>query len=305
MATLNSRILVTGGSGFVGGHLRAYLTEKGYRIFAPTHRELELSDGGKVGAYVAQHDIEMIIHAAAQPPEPLDAADPSQSPNVRVFLNLVNVLGWVKKIISFGSGAEYDKRRALVRVKESEFRRFVPADAYGRYKFTIGQYIEAHPGMINVRLFGVYGPGEDYRNKFISNAIVKNLLGKDIVINQNVVFHYLWVGDLGPIVEHFLTHEVRHSSYNVVPDDTIDVLAVAALVNRQSPCPSKVSVLQVGLNREYTADNTRLHQEITNLKFTGYAAGIQQLYQYYQSRVAELDAGAVVQDAYLARVRKR
>lgn len=301
MADLKPHILITGGSGFIGRHVSAYLAERRYRIFSPSHRELDLTDGEKVSTYVARHGIEMIVHSAALPPAPAGA---TPEPNLSIFLNLANTFGRVKKIISFGSGAEYDKRRVLVRVKEEEFGRRVPADTYGRYKCTIGQHIEAHPGMINLRLFGVYGPGEDYRHKFISNAVVKNLLGHDIVINQNVLFHYLWVGDLGPIVEHFLTREVRHSSYNVVPDDTIDLLTIAALVNRQSLRPSKVSVLRAGLNREYTADNSRLRQEIPHLKFTDSAAGIRQLYQYYRSRVTELDADAIRQDGYLTRVRQ-
>ncbi len=58
---------------------------------------------------------------------------------------------------------------------------------------------------MELRLFGVFGPHEDYAIRFISNAICKALFGLPITLRQNRTFSYLFIDDLGPIVERFLT----------------------------------------------------------------------------------------------------
>ena len=54
---------------------------------------------------------------------------------------------------------------------------------------------------MELRLFGVFGRHEDYAIRFISNAICKTLFDLPITLRQNRTFSYLYVDDLGPIVE--------------------------------------------------------------------------------------------------------
>ena len=49
--------------------------------------------------------------------------------------------------------------------------------------------------MTTFRIFGIYGEGEDYKFKFISNLIAKVLCDINPVINQNTFYDYIDVQD--------------------------------------------------------------------------------------------------------------
>ncbi|MDP3535977.1 MAG: dTDP-4-dehydrorhamnose reductase [Halomonas sp.] len=58
------KVLITGGSGQVGGELRRQLTTLG-DILAPSREELDLSDADSVDAYLAHHQPDAVVNAAA------------------------------------------------------------------------------------------------------------------------------------------------------------------------------------------------------------------------------------------------
>ncbi len=61
------KVLVTGGSGFLGSHLLAKLTELGADTSAPSHRDYDLVDGDAVRKmYTDNPDTEIVIHLAAK-----------------------------------------------------------------------------------------------------------------------------------------------------------------------------------------------------------------------------------------------
>lgn len=60
------RVLLTGGGGFLGGHLRERLLERdGIELLAPSSSELDLLDGDSVERYLDEHRPGLVIHAAA------------------------------------------------------------------------------------------------------------------------------------------------------------------------------------------------------------------------------------------------
>jgi GDP-L-fucose synthase len=62
----DARILVTGGSGFLGKHVLAVLSERGYRdIVAPTHAEYDLTRADRVAACIYDLRPHAILHLAA------------------------------------------------------------------------------------------------------------------------------------------------------------------------------------------------------------------------------------------------
>ena len=182
---------------------------------------------------------------------------------------------------------------------ESYFDTHVPDDAYGFSKYVISRLVESQERVTCLRIFGLYGKYEDYRYKFISNAIVKNLLHLPIVINQNVVFDYLYVDDFVKIVEHFVEHRPTQRFYNITPSDSVDLLSVSELINQASDFQSKIIILNEGLNTEYSGDNSRLLTELGGYSFTSYAEGIDKLYRYYRSALDTLDVDTIRQDPYL------
>lgn len=83
------KILITGGSGFIGRNLKEQLAVK-YNILAPSHRELELLDGSKVQDYLERSHFDVVIHAATWNATRNSEKDLSKvlDHNCRMFFNL-------------------------------------------------------------------------------------------------------------------------------------------------------------------------------------------------------------------------
>ena len=149
-------------------------------------------------------------------------------------------------------------------------------------------------------IFGLYGKYEDYRFKFISNAIVKNLLKMSIVINQNVVFSYLFLEDFLHIVERFIKNPPKQKCLNIVPTETIDLVTIANIINEIGEFKSEIIVKNEGLNNEYSASNKNLLKELGDaFKFTTYKQGIEKLYNYYKENLNSLDLETVKKDEFI------
>lgn len=299
------KILITGGAGFIGRNILESLASR-YEFLAPTKKELDLKKEDAVFQYLERNRVDLIIHAALTGEfgqEKEMGAGNILADNLRFFFNLIRAKGFYKKMILFGSGAEYDRRRELRKVKETDFGLSIPADEYSLYKYICSNYIEKSKNIVCLKLFGVYGKYEDYRFKFISNAIVKNLLRQDIIINQNVIFDYLFIEDLMPVLDYFILKKPKFKNYNVVPNESIDLIKISNIINEISDYESKIIVLKDGLNNEYTADNSRLKKEIPNLKFTDYKKGIRKLFKYYQENIKKIDKNAIIKDKYLNTVK--
>jgi GDP-L-fucose synthase len=60
------RVLVTGGSGFLGRQVLAILNERGYQhVVAPTHSEYDLTDAAQIAACLRESRPDVIVHLAA------------------------------------------------------------------------------------------------------------------------------------------------------------------------------------------------------------------------------------------------
>lgn len=369
-------IFIAGSSGFTGRNLNERLQGK-YKIFAPSHKDLDLLEADRVRDYVRKNKIGVIINCAnvGGGRDTVGLRDVVQT-NLRIFFNIVRCAERVEKIIQFGSGAEYDKSRDLKKVKEEEFDKRIPKDDYGFYKYVCSKYIQSwssyakfsrselseftgpaarHPlvvpgqltdpnvtprgyltrvtrflkqrsanlenfallrsksvssyaspifskksRIICLRLFGVYGKYEDYRYKFISNSIVKNLLHLPIVINQNVIFDYLYIDDLVRIVGNFINNRYNgynsYNDYNIASGKQVSLFQIARTINKISDYRSRISIVNKGMNLEYTADNRRLLKELGNFRFTPIEEGMKKLRKYYQGILHTIDRGEIEKD---------
>ena len=224
---------------------------------------------------------------------------------VRGLWNVVRNSDKVGRILYFGSGAELGKHRDLVRVREDELGKEVPRDDYGFAKLVAGEIARRHRNVVNLRLFGVYGPHEGHLFKFVSNTVVKVLLGLDILIKQDVRFDYLWVGDLAAIVERFLISEGPESDYNVTPDESATLSQIAHIVRAHIGGTCQIRIDRPGWNFEYTACNDRLKAFAPDLTFTELRDGVGHLTGFYRTQLNEIDREEVVQDEFVRRARPR
>lgn len=302
-------VAVFGAGGFLGKSTVHHLQErKGYNIIPITRKNFNLLNCESVKCFFVKEKIDIIIHCANQGGtrnkirEEIDVL----GNNLKMFFNIERNLTSGMKFINFGSGAQYNKMRNLIKVSEDEFEKSIPEDAYGYSKYMMSKYIKMRsctnaPGKIyNLVLFGVFGIGEDYTYRFISNAILKNILKLPITINQNVIFDYLYIEDYFKVLDRLLDDEWKVSEFNVTPSESISLIEIANYINELSKFKSDIVLVNKGTNYQYTGSNHRLLKYMGDeFQFTPYIQAIEKMYHYYTQNLASLDLSAIAEDNLL------
>jgi len=270
------KLLLTGGTGFVGKNILPLLREK-YEVDAPTRQELDLKDSQAVAEFVKKGNYDIIIQSAN--PNPVksaqyDSVDTMFEDSMRIFMNFYNVRQYCGKLIYFGSGAEYAKTREISNVSEEEINEYIPKDTYGLAKLYMNELARSSENVYNVRIFGCYGPF-DHESKFLTHAIRCCLRNENITIRQNCYFDYMQVFDLVKAVEYIVEGAPKYHDYNVCSGKAVSLKEIAEKIREHMGCENQIIVLQDGLNREYTASNQRFMNEFGDwFEFTSLDDGI-------------------------------
>jgi len=282
-------ILITGSTGFIGKHLTTALAGK-HTLLTPTHKQLDLLDGDKVLTFFKKRPIDIVIHCAVIGGNRKDQYIENMFyDNLRIFFNIVRCHKYFSRMINIGSGAEYDKRFPMKKVKEDDFGKHIPVDEYGFYKYICASYINSSEDIVDLRVFGVFGEGEDYRHRFISNIICKNIWDLPIVMNQDLYFDYIDIRDVVKIIDHFISHKPRYKAYNIGTGIQRSLKNIAFEINTIIPGQRKILIKKSGMGLEYTADISRLKREIPFLRFTPFKRSIKDLYQWYLVRKKQIE----------------
>ena len=225
------KILITGSRGYLGKNLKEFLESK-HSLLTPNSKVLNLLDERAVDKYFKSHKVDVVLHCAVVGGSRREEQeDGALHDNIKMFFNIVRNKKYFKKMIHFGSGAEYDKRFRIAKVKEKDFDQRVPVDDYGFFKYVCSKYIENSDKIINLRVFGLFGKYEDYRVRFISNAICRSISGLPITLRQDVYFDYVYINDFLKIVEYFIKNKPKHNFYNVGCGKPISLLNIAEKIN--------------------------------------------------------------------------
>ncbi|OGW08213.1 MAG: epimerase [Nitrospinae bacterium RIFCSPLOWO2_12_39_16] len=276
-------VLLTGGSGFIGRNiLESFLAEK-YNIVAPRHAELDLIDDDAVKHFFEKNKIDIVIHSAIKPGH-RNVKDSSNLfyADSRMFFNIVRNSALYRKLIVLGSGSVYDMiRQNLPKVDEDSLGESIPVDEHGFFRYVSAKYIELIDNAVELRIFSIFGKYEDYAIRFISNAICKAIFDLPITIKQNRKFDFLYIADLMPILDYFISTDCKYKNYNITPDEAIELYVTAEKVRAISGKDLPIIVGKPGMGLEYSGSNTRLRNEIHGLKLTNIDESMRQLYQWY------------------------
>lgn len=294
---MKKKILLTGGNGFIGKNIQESFLAQTYDILAPRSYELNLIDVESVDAFFKDKYFDCILHAGVKPGH-RNAKDPTNLfySNLRMFMNLERHKDKFSKFINFGSGAIYDTSKNNEKVREEDIFQNMGKDDHSFCKYVEHKLIDNLDNFIDLNIFGIFGKYEDWQIRFISNAICKAIYGLPITLRQNRRFSYLYVKDLFHILEYIIENDMKYNSYNIVPDETVDLLDLANMVKDISPNNVEIKVNQSGYGLEYTGDNHRIKQEYKDVSFTNFKVAIKELYSYYDKVQDSIDKNLLLVD---------
>ena len=227
------RVLLTGGSGFLGRHIKAEAENRGHRIFAPRSAEMDLVTGEGIESYMAKVQgevgkIDVIVHASAY----YGGIGINQSEPAEIFyrngmmaLNMFEIARQhgIRKIIPIGSACAYPGHLAG-RLDERSFWDGPLHDSVEAYGFSkrmqlVGQraYYKQH-GIEGTHLVltNMYGPHDvfnEYRGHVVG-AMIKKFVDAKLGLTDGVV---LW-GDGSPVRDFI---HVRDATVAII--DAIDL----------------------------------------------------------------------------------
>jgi len=180
--------LVTGGAGFIGGHLAERLLAEGWSVRVlddfSSGRESNLAGcGGRVDLIRgdlrdpdtlarAVEGVEVIFHQAAVPSVPRSVAEPLRTNSVNIggtllVLETARAAG-VRRVVYAASSSAYGDTRVLPKVESMEAN---PLSPYALQKFTGEKYCRLYHALygletVALRYFNVYGPRQDPESEY-------------------------------------------------------------------------------------------------------------------------------------------
>ena len=199
----NKKVLVTGGTGFIGSHIVRALLRTGACIRVPVHVRQMQPDISNVetvfadlmqweGCRAAARGVDYVIHAAGT----VGAAGVKDyqlmegiTKNLILTAHMLQA-AWaegVKKIVVFGSSTGYPPYNHPVKEEEMWLDEPHPAYAgYGwmrRYIEKLGEYVSAQSDckVVIIRPSAVYGPGDNFTEKtsHVIPALIKRAVGRE------------------------------------------------------------------------------------------------------------------------------
>ncbi len=285
------QILVIGGSGFVGRNIVEYFSGKdAFVVDAPSHAALDALDEDALRRWLDGRQYDAVFNCVDLPS--LDGR--YLEDRLRMFSNLANASGFYGKMIYFGTGAEYGRHIPLDCVREEEIGRCVPRDTYGLCMYEENELARASDNIYNLRLFGIFGQGEHWESRFISNAICKALCGYPITVRQNRIMDFLYIDDLCRIAEWAVASDTLHHDYNAVSGVPHSLIGLAEEVRQVTNADVPILVANEGDGLVYTADNQRLLLEMPEFAPEPIGRSIEKLADYYRRNLSTISREALL-----------
>lgn len=239
-------IFITGGSGFIGGHLAEFLAEQGYQVtiydLVPPDFPLkpnmsfiqgDILDSRHLVRSVQGHDI--IFHLAAMVGVVECLADPEKVElvNINGTKNVIQagLMNKIKRLFFASSSEVYGEGGACVFFKESD--RPEPKSIYAKSKTTGERYVLKHRGEMKVsvlRFCNVYGPRQ--REVFVIPKFIRQCLVNDdiqIAGTGTQLRTYTYISDALKMINVLLKSEKDESGgiFNISSNQSTSLTTLA------------------------------------------------------------------------------
>ena len=278
-----SKILITGGQGYIARNLAPLLEHIGYEVLAPSRTELDILDHKGLHDYCEREHPRVVVHAAAMGGKRLktDTFEDTYLPNIKMFENISNVqaLNCGVPLILLGSGAEFDRREEIKKDEEDTIFQRWPIDPYGLSKNLIARRaLKELNGVFVLRLFGCFNYDDD-PSRFIKNAVLNLKRGLPITVHQDRMIDYFYLDDIATVIDYILDHPTTTpKNLNLVYRDKVSLLDIASLVHKHTQIfKPTINLVETGIGPEYTGNSyflNRMQQLDPSFKLLGLEEGI-------------------------------
>jgi CDP-glucose 4,6-dehydratase len=271
------KILVTGGTGFVGSHLVSALVNQGARVVVP-YRSLDpksffstqgleqhvilamgdVNDRRRMVDIVSKYEIEDIFHLAAQPIVETAYHNPLETiaTNVMGTANILDAAwnsGTVKRIIVTSSDKAYGKS-ATAYTEDHPLKGDHPYEASKSAADIITQsYVKTYGAPVaTVRFGNIYGPGDLNMSRIVPGIMQAAITRNELALRSNGTFvrDYVYVGDVIDaylfLLEHF--DVARGEAYNIASETSLSVVDLIRTSEKILSTPIRFSVKNTQVN---------------------------------------------------------
>ena len=224
-------ILITGADGFIGSYLLYKFTDWGIACTGTYFNSVDLSSRTSLYRFAQKiSNIKLIIHCATAARSGTDYDYDCYQNNINMYLNLLELASELNcTLISFGSGSDTDRKYWSDDMHEDSFHSFPPPknDLHADSKAAIARIIKlsSFKKQLSLRLFGVFGEGEDYLFKLVPNTIAKLLLELPVTIVRDRIYNYVDVYDLARFIKLF--YDSHESFGHLLSQSIIPILSIS------------------------------------------------------------------------------
>ena len=271
-------ILVTGAGGFLGKSLSEYFNQRGYRVYACTRKELDVSNSEQVYQWFRENPVDVVLHTAVKGGRRNHKDSPEDFiANLKMFNNLLENKDHYSILINFGSGAEFDRKKNIDRCAESEIFTSDPSDYYGRSKNLITRTIvRTDENLYNFRLFGCFGANEaeDRLIKVIKHGIENNT---EVSIDSKKEMDFFYDQDVCKAIEFYITNFNKKNlpkDINLVYEQKFNLRKISDIVENEMNSSNPNLILRNEEVKNYTGDATLFSQTFPPGIFTGFLAAV-------------------------------
>jgi nucleoside-diphosphate-sugar epimerase len=254
-----TRILITGGAGFVGSRITKRMLELGHEVHLVIRKSTDKSRIAPIinSVFIHEGDLstpnylkqvlgnvkpEVVIHGAASGGHSGSKERLSLfNNNLLAGFNLIEALkeSTLQRLIHIGGSSCYGEHNNLI----SENHVLQPASAYGAQKACVSillnqACLEYKLPFIELRPFSIYGFGES-KNRLIPKAINAALTGADLPITaKDAVHDFIFVDDVvDACIAALIKPDINHQIFNVGTGVQTSNTAVISMIEKLTSRP--------------------------------------------------------------------
>ena len=111
-------------------------------------------------------------------------------------------------------------------------------------------------------MFGVFGEFDDWRYRFIPNLCAKAILNKNLRMNNNGIFDFIYIEDVIKTTLNILDKKLKFYDYNLSTGRKLELLNIADKILKLNGSKKlKIQIPSKKITVNYVGNNLRLKRE--------------------------------------------